>query len=138
MSLDGKKVVYTNATILAYPIDENADPDHITCKSPNWELNGLMEEEVQMDISINGYDYSGGKRIIITESLNIYKIVPLCGPNEGGTKVKIIGTGLRVTEEISIKWGVIQTQLMDKDSLEEFVYKQSQFEANVVNQATLY
>lgn len=100
-SFDGKKVVYTNATILAYPISENDDPNTISCKSPKWELEPLAsEEEIRVDVSMNGYDYSGDKRIIIREDLDIYRIVPLCGPNEGGTRVKIYGTGFRLDEEI--------------------------------------
>lgn len=109
MSLDGKRVVYTNATVMSYPLDDaNADPNTLSCKSPKWDLiNNKTEEEVKLDITINGFDYSGDQRIIITENLNIYKIVPLCGPNEGGTRVKIIGTGLRAAEDISVKWGVV-------------------------------
>ena len=130
MSFDGKKVVFTNATILTYPVGDEGDPNTVSCKSPKWDLSGglLREENIRVDVSINGVDYSGDRTILISENLDVYKIVPLCGPNEGSTRVKIIGTGFKQKEEISVKWGVIITRPLDKQALFDFVYNEAEFE----------
>jgi hypothetical protein len=87
-SFDGKQVVYTNATIMTYPISEEGDPNAVSCKSPNWEMDSTKTEEmIKLEITINGVDYSGSLTVLISEDLNIFKIVPLCGPNEGNTRV---------------------------------------------------
>ena len=53
-----------------------------------------------------GYDFSDDfYSIALTDPVNIYKIVPPCGPIEGGTNVKIYGTGFQNNEKSVFKWG---------------------------------
>jgi hypothetical protein len=42
--------------------------------------------------------------------------VPLAGPNEGSTRVKILGSGFTTTkDDVKIKWGVLDTEKIIKE-----------------------
>jgi len=47
--------------------------------------------------------------------------MPLCGPNEGGTNVKLIGTGFHANEQVKVKWGIVKTELMPMEAIEEYM-----------------
>lgn len=57
-SLDGKRVVITQARMEVYPLGSHSDevlPSHIRCNTPVWKI----AEAVRVDFSVNGQDYSG-------------------------------------------------------------------------------
>ena len=72
---------------------------------------------MSLDISANGADYSGGFKFVFTNNIEIFRISPLCGPNEGGTDVRLIGTGFMANEDLKVKWGVVSTELIPQKSL---------------------
>jgi hypothetical protein len=86
-----EKTIVVPGKMVVYPFsgDENAKPTHVMCKSPKWHRN----EPVTMDISINGQDYSGAVPFTFDEPLELDRIVPMSGPNEGTTTVKLLGSG---------------------------------------------
>lgn len=97
----------------SHPYVYNADPTHVRCHSPIWHMqNGQEYEQVILDVSANGYDYAGHFDFMFTNNLEVYRIQPLCGPNEGGTPVNLIGTGFHASEDVKVKWGVVATEIM--------------------------
>lgn len=52
---------------------------------------------MKLDISINGQEYFGDLPFTIYDALDLFRIVPLAGPNEGKTRVKMIGSGYTST-----------------------------------------
>lgn len=98
-SADGKRVVYTKARMEVYPLgsqDDKALPTHMRCMNPKWKYGA---EQVRLDLSINGQDYSGDFPFQFFDVLDLYRIVPLAGPNEGNTRVKLYGNGFTSTKE---------------------------------------
>lgn len=130
-SLSGKTVV-TQGFMLHYPLKEGKFLNHIHCPSPVWDMpEGVDTENVVMDISVNGgADYSGAKVVKVTEKLAIYRIYPPCGPTYGRTRMHIIGTGFKYFEQLHLKWGVLSSILLDKESSESFVYNQEKILSN--------
>jgi hypothetical protein len=61
------------------------------CQSPLF-VNEVSKSG-KIHISLNGYDFSDDYYSIeFTSPVNIYKLVPSCGPIEGVTRVNIYGT----------------------------------------------
>lgn len=93
-----------------YPIgsvEDNLKPTHIRCNNPTWP----QAEDVKLEVSVNGQDYFGDFTFIFYDSLDLYRIAPMAGPNEGKTKVKLFGTGFQSssTQETFVKWGIVET-----------------------------
>lgn len=94
--------------------DDNVKPTLIRCNNPTWPV----AEQVTLDVSVNGQDYSGGFPFTFYESIDVYRIAPMAGPNGGQTRVKLIGSGFNSntsTEDVFIKWGILETQKLQKD-----------------------
>ena len=88
-----------------YPIgniDENTKPSHIRCSSPIWNV----AEEARLDVSLNGQEYIGDFTFTFYEAIDLYRIIPMSGPNSGNTRVKLIGSGFS-REDVYAKWGII-------------------------------
>jgi len=110
-SLDGKRVMYTKARMENYPLgssqEEGSLPTHTLCTSPDWP----GPEPVKLDISVNGQEYSGDFTFNFYDKLDLYRIVPMAGPNEGNTKVKLYGSGFNSgKEDVFVRWGVLETE----------------------------
>jgi hypothetical protein len=74
------------------------------CQSPLF-VNEVSKSG-KIHISLNGYDFSDDYYSIeFTSPVNIYKLVPSCGPIEGGTIVNIYGTGFEDSKKAVFKWG---------------------------------
>eukprot|EP01022_Parablepharisma_sp_SALTPOND_P004399 TRINITY_DN120219_c4_g1_i1.p1 TRINITY_DN120219_c4_g1~~TRINITY_DN120219_c4_g1_i1.p1 ORF type:complete len:1747 (-),score=99.47 TRINITY_DN120219_c4_g1_i1:2673-7913(-) len=117
------KTVYTQGNMVHYPMQEAETLNSIICPSPEWELSeGTDSEDVVLDISVNGADYSGRKVVKVTERLAIYRIYPTCGPVNGRTKMHIFGTGLKQFNDLHLKWGVLTSIFLEKDSAQAFIY----------------
>ena len=124
MSEDGTRMVQTTGYFAHYALKEDKWYNHVECKPPLWQLpKGKDQENVLLNISVNGGgDYSGMKKMVITEQLELKRIYPLCGPNTGGTKVRIVGTGMQLVENLTMKWGVITTSIIDEDTFENWYF----------------
>lgn len=120
-SLDKTEMIYTDGEPISYPFQVGADPTHVKCSTPIWPLNGREKESVKLDITANGYDYYGGFDFLFSDRIEIYRLSPLSGPNEGGTTVKLLGSGLKATEDVKVKWGVVDMELLDKEKLANYL-----------------
>ena len=122
-SLNGTYVI-TKGSFEHYPLKESESYNSIICVSPEWPLKeGVEEETLILDMSVNGgADFSGAKIFKITERIEIFRIYPPCGPTYGGTKMRIIGTGMKKYNQLHLKWGVLSTKVVDRASIEYFIY----------------
>jgi hypothetical protein len=125
-SADGTKVVYTQGKMMVYPPGQTdgTSPSFVKCKSPKWH----SPETVALDISVNSLDYSGAFSYTFSDFLDLYRIVPMAGPNIGGTKVKLYGVGYTAAkEDVLVKFGVHEAPVMDKTLVTDYVYTESEF-----------
>ena len=100
--VNGKKKM-TDGVYTKFPLN-NTVHNLFLCQSPKF-INEVSDS-AKIRISLNGYDFSDDfYSIALTDPVNIYKIVPPCGPIEGGTNVKIYGTGFQNNEKSVFKWG---------------------------------
>jgi hypothetical protein len=74
--------MYTKAEMVKYPIEkgQNGKPNSVLCKTPKWDLKGLMLEKVKLDIAVNGQDFKGSFDFTFTVELKIHRTVPMSGP----------------------------------------------------------
>ena len=109
-SSDGKKVVYTKAKMERDPIGSTEGlPTHLKCTSPMWHG---ADPGARLDFSVNGMDYTGGYTYVFTESLDLYRIVPMSGPLKGNTTVRLYGSGYNSSkEDVHFRWGTYDTEL---------------------------
>ena len=114
-----------------YPLtmDDETNEEYVKCNSPKWPLNGTLEkEQVKMDISLNGYDYSGDFTFTFYEVLDLFRIAPMAGPNEGKTNVRLYGTGFTSTKDDTYdKWGILNTTKINKEAVSDYYYYDSEF-----------
>lgn len=88
------------------PAQKQILPTHVLCASPRVNNPGTAS----MDISINGYDYSGNFKYTFTPPVDVYRVSPASGPTNQSTRVKLIGTGLLENKDTAIqKTGVYET-----------------------------
>ena len=67
------KTIYTQGEATSHPYVFDAPPTHVRCHSPIWKLpEGAEAEDVQLDVSANGFDYSGGFQFRFTDNLEVY------------------------------------------------------------------
>ena len=119
---NGKKKV-TDGVFTKFPLN-NTVHNLFLCQSPRF-VNEVTDN-AQIRISLNGYDFSDDYyKIALTDPVNIYKIVPACGPIEGGTNVKIYGTGFQNTEKAVFKWGPQNLVPMNKKTFLEKTNEQT-------------
>jgi hypothetical protein len=53
----------------------------------------------------------------------------MSGPVQGKSNTRLIGTGFRpFRQEGYVKWGILQSEAIPKNKVEDYVYYQSQFE----------
>jgi hypothetical protein len=53
----------------------------------------------------------------------------MAGPNQGGTKTRIVGSGFKPPRStVQTKWGVLSTDIIPKSLVEDYVYYKLQFE----------
>jgi hypothetical protein len=116
-SLDKREEIFTQGQAITHPFKVGALPTHIKCNSPIWPLAGRTQEQVKVDVTTNGYDYTGNFDFIFTDRMEVYRVSPLSGPNEGGTDVKLVGSGFRAQEDVALKWGVVNMEVMDKEKV---------------------
>ena len=119
---NGKKKI-TDGIYTKFPLN-NTVHNLFLCQSPQF-INEVTDKAT-IKISLNGYDFSDDSYYIaLTDPVNIYKIVPPCGPIEGGTNVKIYGTGFQKSEKAVFKWGPQNLVSMNKNSFLEKTNEQT-------------
>jgi hypothetical protein len=94
-------VEVVSGTILTYPFHAKTTPNAISCVSPAWSTS----EHATVLISINGADWAGNFPFEYKEAISARRITPQCGPNKGGTRVTIAGTGFNDVVNLHLKWG---------------------------------
>ena len=53
----------------------------------------------------------------------------MAGPVQGNSKTRIIGLGYKPPKsKVDLKWGVLETQIIEKDQVTDYVYYKNQFE----------
>lgn len=117
-SQDGREEIFTQGQAIAHPYKIGAEPTHIKCNTPIWPLAGRNTEQVILDVTSNGFDYVGNFGFVFSDKMEIYRVSPLSGPNEGGTDVKLVGSGFKPQEDVMVKWGVVNMQLADKGNVQ--------------------
>lgn len=133
-SRDGKRQVTTKGRLETVPlgsVDETLKPTHIRCINPQWP----MAEEVRLDVSLNGQDYYGDFTFTFYEAIDLYRIAPMAGPNEGHTRVKLLGSGFNSPtskEEVHVRWGIVQTEKLLKEQIMEYIWNENDFISNTM------
>lgn len=120
-SQDKREEIYTEGQAIAVPFRVGAEPTHVKCNTPIWPLNGRETERVKLDVTSNGYDYSGSFDLLFSDKLEVYRVSPLSGPNEGGSDVKLVGSGFRAREDVVIKWGVVDFDVARKEEIAKYL-----------------
>lgn len=117
----------TQGSITSFPLKSELN-NVFMCQSPQWQESG----KGRITISLNGYDYSEtGLDMVFTNPIKIHKMEPPCGPREGNTKVRIIGSGFQYTSEYNFKWGVQNIVPMNETKLIK-TYKQGELESQKI------
>lgn len=128
---DDGRVMYTKAEMVKYPIEKGTrgKANSVHCKTPKWDLKGREQEKVKLDIAVNGQDFKGGFDFFFTQELKIHRTVPMSGPVQGKSKTRIIGLGYKPKKShIDLKWGVLETHIIEKEQVTEYIYYKAQFE----------
>lgn len=48
--------------------------------------------------------------------MDLYRIAPMAGPNEGRTRVKLFGSGFNsANTDVHVRWGVVETEKLLKE-----------------------
>ena len=105
----------------AYDSDD-IRPTHIRCNNPLWDYG---PEEVRFDITLNGQDYYGDFAFTFYEGIDLYRIAPMAGPQEGRTRVKLFGAGFNTAnskEDVFVKFGVVEAQKMQKEQVVDYIW----------------
>ena len=120
--VNGKEKI-TNGVFTKFPLN-NTVHNLFLCQSPNF-INEVSKNG-KIHISLNGYDFSEDYfQIEFTTPVNVYKIVPPCGPIEGGTRVNIYGTGFEDSKKAVFKWGPQNLVPMSSNSFLENANEQT-------------
>lgn len=50
----------------------------------------------------------------------------MAGPNEGGTRVTLFGSGFSTTiEDVFTRWGVLNTEPLNKDNVRNYIWNET-------------
>lgn len=110
------------------PKDKRILPTHVLCASPRVTKAG----KGTMDISINSFDYSGNFPFQFTESVDVYRVAPACGPTGEKTRVQLIGTGFKENKDTLIeKTGVFESTDFKTQEVKSINWSESEFLASM-------
>ena len=108
--------------------DKEILPTHVLCASPRVVTPGTGT----MDISINGFDYSGNFKYSFTPSVDVYRVSPACGPIDHSTRVQLIGMGFSENKDTVIqKTGVYMTQDLKSAEVKTLAWSEADFLASM-------
>lgn len=100
---------------------ENTKPTHIACLTPNMHNSG----KGTLRISPNGQDYNTGAAIDyeFQAPLDLYRVLPQCGPYDGSTKVKLMGSGFTGQKSsVFTKFGTIAVEEIEKSAVQQMAW----------------
>ena len=130
--------ITVNALLIHQPLNiafdgsDALEPNTVKCKTPIWPLDPEEKfEVVDLDLSINGYNFRGGFNYTFTEPLILHRDVPMAGPIWGNNATTLIGQGFRPIDPKKIysdKWGPLLTQTMPRDEISDYFWTQRGFE----------
>lgn len=115
-----------------YPLGSEVGqlPTHVRCNNPKWKGGA---ETVYLDISVNGQEFGGNFSFTFYDSLDLYRIAPMSGPNEGNTRVKMIGSGFTSSkDDVFFRWGVLTTEQTLKDQVIDYIWNEQDFLLNTM------
>ena len=116
----------TNVVGGMYAAEEgNVYPTQVVCASPKMHNSGTG----RMWISVNGQDYLEAFEYESSVPMDLYRLVPQCGPKEGQTKVKLMGSGFISPNKDDIfgKFGTIGVYKFEKDQILSEAWNQSEW-----------
>jgi hypothetical protein len=57
----------------------------------------------------------------------------MAGPNEGGTRVKMFGSGFSgAKDDVFFRWGIIETERTIKDQVLDYIWNEQDFLLNTM------
>lgn len=118
--------MYTKAKMIHYPFVRTDElPNSVMCNSPRWKRG----EPLKLEVSVNGQDYAGDLTVHLKDILDAYRTIPMCGPNDGANKVKILGSGFssQLRNEVQFKWGVHETEVVHKEEVLEYAWNEDEW-----------
>lgn len=117
---------YENDEITA---DKQILPTHVLCASPRVQNPGTAV----MDISVNGFDFSGAFQYTFTPPVDVYRVSPASGPIDSSTRVKLVGTGILENKDTVIqKTGVYETTSVKNAEIKSMAWSESEFLASML------
>jgi len=121
--------------VTAYDGSDVLEPNTIKIKTPMWMLKqGVMQQAVKLDVSMNGYNFVGNYDFMFTEPLILHRSVPMAGPLTVTTNTFLIGQGFRSNNpktDYNVKWGVIMTDVMPRAQVENYSWDLTKFENTI-------
>lgn len=64
--------------------------------------------------------------------LKIHRTVPMAGPVQGNTRTRVIGLGYKPPKsKVDLKWGVLTTNVIEKDQVVDYIYSKLGFETMI-------
>ena len=94
-------------------------PSQVRCRTPRWNNTDILS----LEISSNGIDFTGNFQITIVENLKAFRLSPMAGPIEGGTRVKLYGYGymssIPKSTDLFVRFGSFDSQPMEKSNVNE-------------------
>lgn len=93
--------------------------------TPIWDKGA---QKIKVDITINGYDYSGNIDFEFTPDLLLHRVFPMAGPfSKSINDSKILGQGFRPVDQDStydLKWGLLGTDSIQRSGVYDYKYQQ--------------
>lgn len=103
--------------------DSNSAPNSIRCVTPKWVYGPTT---LKLDITINGFDYSGNIDFTFADELLIHRVVPMAGPLAVATSsVRLLGQGFKPLDQslsYSNKWGTLNTSQFNRPGVYSYQY----------------
>ena len=76
-----------------------------------------------LKISPNGQDYTGAIEYEFQGTLDVVRVLPQCGPNDGTTKVKLEGSGFQQQKDaVFTKFGTLTVQEIEKSAVQSMAW----------------
>lgn len=102
--------------------DTSKLPNSIRCTTPVW----TDSSKVKLDLSLNGYDFSGDIDYTFGDLLLLHRVVPMAGPISTSTQsTRLLGQGFRPNDanlQYENKWGVLETNTIQKSQVHDYRY----------------
>ena len=98
-------------------------PNAVFCDTPVMYHVG----KGKVSLTLNGQDSFGDFPFEFTESLELYRISPQCGPIDGHTAAKLMGKGFLTHNHAYGKFGTLGTSLIDKATILNYAWNEQEY-----------